>query len=114
MNIDNFMEEFKKTNPNTLKKEMYEKHFSFENRVTGLRDLAKINVYISDTTVSRTEEMAAYTANDLLSDLGGSWAFGGGMSVLSFCEIFQFFGELFTAIFCRTEQRVQSLKTKNL
>ncbi len=110
MDIDNFMEEFNKTNPNALKKEMYKKHFSFENRVSGLKDLAKINVYISDTTVSRTEEMAAYTANDLLSDLGGQLGLWGGMSVLSFCEIFQFFGELFSAIFCRTEQKVQSLK----
>ncbi len=110
MYIDNFFENFNKTNPNALKKEMYEKHFSFENRVSGLRDLAKINVYISDTTVSRTEEMPAYTSNDLLSDLGGQLGLWGGMSVLSFCEIFQFFGELFSAIFCRTEQRVQSLK----
>ncbi len=86
-NRPTFFKQFYKTKPNWLKRQIYKKHFSFENRFKGLRDLAKINVYISDTTVSRTEETAAYTQNELLSDLGGQMGFWAGMSVCSFCEI---------------------------
>ncbi len=101
-----FFEEFNKTNPNWLKRRMYEQHFSFENRFKGLKDLAKINVYISDTTISRTEETAAYTVNSLLSDLGGQMGFWAGMSVLSFCEVFQLIVQVFTALFWRTGNKL--------
>ncbi len=107
MKTENFFENLYKTQPNELKKKMYEEHFSFKNRVKGLKSLAKIIVYISDTTVTRTEETAAYTSGDLVSDLGGQMGFWAGMSCLSFCEVFQFFGELFSLIFHKSQHKVK-------
>ena len=73
-------------------------HFSFANRYKGLKDMAKINVYIADTSIIKTTQEIDYTVSDLLSDLGGIMGLWIGMSVLSIAEILHFACDLFKSL----------------
>ena len=101
---DQFFTEFIKTKPNKIKFDMYMKHFSFANRYKGLKDMAKINVYIADTSIIKTTQEIDYTVSDLLSDLGGIMGLWIGMSVLSIVEILQFALDLFKSLKGQSER----------
>ena len=101
---DQFFTEFIKTKPNKIKFDLYMKHFSFANRYKGLKDMAKINVFIADTSIIKTTQEIDYTVSDLLSDLGGIMGLWIGMSVLSIVEILQFALDLFKSLKRQSER----------
>ncbi len=70
-----FPAKFAATNPSKIKQEIYWKHFSFLNRHEAFKDISKINVYIADTSVTKTTQSPDYQFGDLLSDAGGQMGF---------------------------------------
>ena len=73
----------------TQKHEMYAKYFDVDNRERSMRDFARINVYISDSSVLKTVESEDYTVVLLLSDIGGQLGLWIGVSIITIVEILE-------------------------
>ena len=52
-----------------------------------MRDFARLNVYIADSNVLKTEEQSDYTSTQLLADIGGQLGLWVGVSVITLAEV---------------------------
>lgn len=52
-----------------------------------MRDFARLNVYIADSNVLKTEEQSEYTSTQLLADIGGQLGLWVGVSVITLAEV---------------------------
>lgn len=68
---------------------LYEKYFDVQNRRKAMRDFARLNVYIADSNVLRTEESEDYSQSQLLSDIGGQLGLWVGISVITLAEVLE-------------------------
>ena len=70
-----FTERFNK--PGTLEKyELFNEYFgpvktNSSRREEALQNFARINVYVADSNVVKTEESPDYSGSDVISDIGG-------------------------------------------
>ncbi len=76
------------------KHEMYSRYFHENNRNRSLKDFARINVYISDSSVLKTLESEDYTVVQLLSDIGGQLGLWIGVSVITVVEILELIADV--------------------
>ena len=78
------------------KVDMYSKHFADpETRWEAMKDFSRLNVYIADSNVLKTEEMEDYNLNQLLSDIGGQLGLWVGSSIITLAEIIELSGHIF-------------------
>ena len=104
----NVFTEMIKQAKNSTKKEHFELYKAFFNLTfaddeteelsgfdrSATNELSKLNVYIADSNVLKTEEMPDYTTNQLLSDIGGQLGLWIGTSVITVVEVFELIGQL--------------------
>ena len=102
-----FPAKFAATNPSPIKQEIYEKYFNFLNRHEAFKDISKINVYVADTSITKTTQTPDYQFGDLLSDFGGQMGFWVGMSLLSAAELIQLVFDLFGLLRGWRERKMQ-------
>ena len=68
------------------KMEMYSNYFDPSNRRQAMKDFSRLNVYIADSNVLKTEEAEEYSQSQLLSDIGGQLGLWVGISVITLAE----------------------------
>ena len=61
-------------------------HMCNKTRDVIMRDFARLNIYIADSNVKRTVESPDYTANQLVSDIGGQLGIWVGISIITLAE----------------------------
>ena len=67
--IEGFMERF--NNSKTAGKyKLFTDYFTVDNRERTMKDFARLNVYIADSNVVKTQETEDYPTNQLVSDIG--------------------------------------------
>ena len=64
-----------------------------------MRDFARLNVYIADSNVLKTEESEDYTESQLLSDIGGQLGLWVGISVITLAEMFELITDVIRYLF---------------
>ena len=67
--IEGFNERFNNSE-DMGKYKLLKDYFTVENRTKTMTDFARLNVYIADSNVVKTQETADYTRNQLVSDIG--------------------------------------------
>ncbi len=67
--IELFKERFNKTET-AGKYELFDNYFTVDNREQTMKDFARLNVYIADSNVVKTQETEDYPTNQLVSDIG--------------------------------------------
>lgn len=77
------------TSNDTEKVALYEDYFDPSNRRRAMQDFARLNVYIADSNVLKTEESEDYMQSQLLSDLGGQLGLWVGISVITLVEVLE-------------------------
>jgi len=60
----------------------------------AMRDFARLNVYIADSNVLKTEEQVDYATSQLLADIGGQLGLWVGVSVITLAEVVEFVVDL--------------------
>ncbi len=63
------MERFNKTETNG-KYKLFKEYFNENDREKTMKDFARLNVYIADSNVVKTQETEDYPTNQLVSDIG--------------------------------------------
>ena len=71
------------------KLELYADYFDPKNRRVAMKDFARLNVYVADSNVLKTEESEEYTQSQLLSDIGGQLGLWVGISVITIAEVLE-------------------------
>ena len=71
------------------KLDLYANYFDPENRRIAMKDFARLNVYIADSNVLKTEESEDYSQSQLLSDIGGQLGLWVGISVITLAEVLE-------------------------
>ena len=71
---------------NSRKYEFYKSHVD-RNRRDVMSDFARINVFVVDSKVQKTEESPLYTVTQLFSDIGGQLGIWIGVSVITLTEV---------------------------
>ena len=79
--------------------ELYGKYFDYVNRREAMQDFARLNVYIADSNVLKTEESEDYSQSQLLSDIGGQLGLWVGISVITLAEMLELFLDVVRYIF---------------
>ena len=69
--------------------QLYATYFDANNRRRAMRDFARLNVYIADSNVLKTEESEDYVQSQLLSDIGGQLGLWVGISVITLAEVLE-------------------------
>lgn len=59
-----------------------------------MKDFARLNVYIADSNVVKTEESEDYSRNQLVSDIGGQLGLWVGISIITLAEVFELLFDL--------------------
>ena len=78
------------TGPEDAEKfKLYGKYFDVKNRRKAMKDFARLNVYIADSNVLKTEESEDYSQSQLLSDIGGQLGLWVGISVITLAEVLE-------------------------
>lgn len=67
----------------------------YEERQKIMEEFLRLNVYVADSNVMKTEESPEYTINQLVSDIGGQAGLWIGMSVITVAEILSVLFSLF-------------------
>lgn len=83
------------------KYDLYGEFFDAPNRRVAMRNFARLNVYVADSNVLKTEETADYTESQLLSDIGGQLGLWVGISVITLAEVLELFLDVFKYFFLR-------------
>ena len=91
--IEQFSERFNKTNTQG-KYNMFTKYFNVNDREKTMKDFARLNVYIADSNVVKTQESQDYTRTQLVSDIGGQLGLWVGISIITLTEVLELFLEL--------------------
>ena len=92
--IEEFSERFNKTE--TMGKfKLFNEYFSVENREQTMKNFARLNVYIADSNVVKTQESEDYTRNQLVSDIGGQLGLWVGISIITLTEVLELICDLF-------------------
>ena len=108
--IEKFSERFNKTE--TLGKyKLFEEYFNVSNRERTMKDFARLNVYIADSNVVKTQESQDYTRNQLVSDIGGQLGLWVGISIITLAEVLELFVDLFRFLSMYSKQSHQKPKT---
>ncbi len=68
---------------------LYANYFDSSNRKRAMKDFARLNVYIADCNVLKTEESEDYSQSQLLSDIGGQLGLWVGISVITLAEVLE-------------------------
>ena len=63
------MERFNKSET-AGKYKLFTDYFTVDNRERTMKDFARLNVYIADSNVVKTQETEDYPTNQLVSDIG--------------------------------------------
>lgn len=88
--IERFNERFNKTE--TMGKfHLFQEYFNVSNREKTMKDFARLNVYIADSNVVKTQESRDYTRNQLVSDIGGQLGLWVGISIITLAEVLELF-----------------------
>ena len=80
---------------------LYGEFFDPSNRRVAMRNFARLNVYVADSNVLKTEETADYTESQLLSDIGGQLGLWVGISVITLAEVLELFLDVVRYFFSR-------------
>nr|URS64682.1 FMRFamide-gated sodium channel 1 [Malacoceros fuliginosus] len=114
--IEKFNERFNKTGTQG-KYELFTKYFNVSNREESMKDFARLNVYIADSNVVKTQESEDYTRNQLVSDIGGQLGLWVGISLITLAEVLELIIDLFRLFSKHTYRSVpvirQSIKYKD-
>ena len=92
--IEGFNERFNKSGTKG-KYNRFQKYFDTDNRENTMTNFARLNVYIADSNVIKTQEAADYTTNQLVSDIGGQLGLWVGISLITLTEVLELFWEIF-------------------
>ena len=87
-------------NSSKTERDLYKEYFSFENWTNAKNDFARINIYMADSNMVRTQESPDYDVTQLISDTGGQLGVWLGMSVVSFSETFTLLGQIMRYFLC--------------
>lgn len=72
-------------------------HFNeTRDRITAMRDFARINVYVADPEVVVTRESPEYDVAQLISDIGGQLGAWIGLSLITLAEVVELVGQVFS------------------
>ena len=77
-----------------------------ESREKAMRDFARLNVYIADSNVVKTQELADYTQNQLVSDIGGQLGLWVGISIITLTEVLELVIDIFHFISSSSYRKV--------
>ena len=69
--------------------ELFRSYFSVTDREETMKNFARLNVYIADSNVVKTEESEEYNLTQLVSDIGGQLGLWVGISVITIAEVIQ-------------------------
>ena len=86
--IENFNARFNTTETQG-KFQLLESYFNTSNREETMKNFARLNVYIADSNVVKTQEDEDYTRNQLVSDIGGQLGLWVGISIITLAEVFE-------------------------
>ena len=67
----------------------------YSQRFNAMQDFARLNVYIADSNVVKTEESEDYGRNQMVSDIGGQLGLWVGISLITLAEVLELLCELF-------------------
>ena len=73
---------------------MYGEYFDEFNRKRAMKDFSRLNVYIAESNVLRTQEGEDYSQSQLLSDIGGQLGLWVGISVITLAEVLELFMDI--------------------
>jgi hypothetical protein len=89
-----FPSRFSEEEDGARKMEMYSNYFDPSNRRQAMKDFSRLNVYIADSNVLKTEEAEEYVQSQLLSDIGGQLGLWVGISVITLAEALELIVDL--------------------
>ena len=89
-----YIEGFKDRFKDTPKYDMVNNYFNDSTRETTMKDFARLNVYVADSNVIKTQESGDYTTNQLVSDIGGQMGLWVGISVITLTEVIELLCEI--------------------
>ena len=84
-----YVEEFRQRFENTPKNHTIYEYFKDENRESTMKDFARLNVYVADSNVIKTQESPDYEPNQLVSDIGGQLGIWVGISIITLSEVIE-------------------------
>ena len=117
-NITKFNDRFNK--PETMGKyKLFQKYFNESNslrREESLKNFARLNVYIADGNVVKTEESPDYTGSDVISDIGGQLGLWVGISVITLAEVLALVGDILRYLVgkCCNKKTIQGFSNNNV
>ncbi len=112
-----FIQYFKERFRDTPKFEDVDEYFSrAENESSSAREqtmknFARLNVYVADSNVMKTQEGRDYELTQLVSDIGGQLGLWVGISVITLTEVLELVGEVCRYLF--SANMAQKGKTKS-
>lgn len=82
-----YVEDFKQRFEDTPKNHTIHEYFKDEDREQTMKDFARLNVYVADSNVIKTQESPDYEPNQLVSDIGGQLGIWVGISIITLSEV---------------------------
>ena len=81
-----------------------------------MKNFARLNVYIADSNVVKTEESPDYTGSDVISDIGGQLGLWVGISVITLAEVLALVGDILSHLLgkCCDKETIQGLANNNV
>lgn len=107
--IEKFNERFNKSETQG-KYELFTRHFNVTRREEAMKDFARLNVYIADSNVVKTQESEDYTRNQLVSDIGGQLGLWVGISIITLAEVLELFIDMFRLFSSHTYRSVPVMR----
>ena len=82
-------------------------------REASLKNFARLNVYIADGNVVKTEESPDYTGSDVISDIGGQLGLWVGISVITLAEVLALIGDILSYLVGRCHKTTEGFLINN-
>ena len=114
--IERFLDRFENVTlmgENVSKRMIMESFFQEGTRESTMNNFARLNVYVADSNIIKTEESPDYTPNQLVSDIGGQLGLWVGISVITLTEVLELLGEILLVI-CSARMKLASKKNRNI